>query len=202
MRCHIERQPYRVSNFVAGVPEFLDDAIQIAIRKKPADRFAGCAAMAAELRQKAGERGVALLSIASTLRLGDRPASDSPSKEIAAWITRIRALIERKQFDTAERLIDTALNDFPSSLELAQMRSMLPQSSSSTQRFRTSDKFVVEEKQITETRRTLSRLLAMEKSGEFERALVDVEKELQTENGVPALRVARAYYLRLTTTKG
>jgi len=38
----------------------------------------------------------------------------------------LRAVIDCKEFETAERLLDTALNDFPASMELTQMRALLP----------------------------------------------------------------------------
>jgi tetratricopeptide (TPR) repeat protein len=152
--------------------------------------------MASELRQAAAEQGIQLVAISTALRLGDRAASASASGEIAAWITRIRNLMDREEFETAERLIDTALNDFPGSLELAHMRALLPASAG---RARTSAQVATNDPATNEIRERLLQLLELEKQGRLQEALAHAQAFSQT-NSALALKVAEAYYQRRTET--
>jgi len=202
LRCHVDTTPYALSQFEPETPAFLDATIQQALKKKPEDRFATCASMAAELRQGAAREGFALISIAAALRLREEQRSSPPSREIAQWIMRIRSLMDNKEFETAERLIDTALNDFPGSLELSQMRSLLPAAARPTPVQRrtppSSGQYLLPSLGAN-VREKLRQMLEAERNGNIHEALAVVTKALQ-ENDTMALRVAECFYRRLDQT--
>jgi hypothetical protein len=170
--------------------------VQKAIEKRSEDRYSGCGVMASALRQAAAQQAVTLVSVATTMNKRDPSQTGGPSKEVVNWIARIRAVIDRREFETAERLIDTALNDFPGSLELAQMRSVLPSAARpspvSGSRPRPSSQSVIER-----TLEQLQNLLALEKQGKIPEALTEAERALREDGDNVALKVAAFYFARL-----
>lgn len=175
--------------------------MQKAIEKRSEDRYSGCGVMASALRQAAAQQAVTLVSVATTMNKRDPRQTGGPSKEVVNWIARIRAVIDRREFETAERLIDTALNDFPGSLELAQMRSVLPSAARpspvSGSRPRPSSQSVIERTELGWTLEQLQNLLALEKQGKIPEALTEAERALREDGDNVALKVAAFYFARL-----
>jgi len=211
MRCHVDRKPYPLRKFVSAAPEFLDAAIATALQKKPEDRYAGCDLMASALLQGAAQQGVTLMSVAKTLT-GRDPRSprgaaqaSATSKEVANWIARIRDVLDRGEYETAERLIDTALNDFPASIELAQMRSLLPNvvrpSRASGDDLRPSGQSDVEAAELLCVREKLQSLLALEQAGNIEEALAEAELATRECGHSVALKVAICHLARLAASR-
>jgi serine/threonine protein kinase len=206
MRCHVDEKPYSLVKFVPNAPASLDTVIQKALQKKPQDRYESCGAMALALREAAANKGVTLLSVAALLNKREpQPGpSTATSKEVVNWIARIRAVIDRNEFETAERMIDTALNDFPASMELAQMRTLLPRTQcsprSSTPDLPVSRALVDETPESRRVREKLQLLLSLEKEEKIEEALTQAEAAASEFDSV-ALRVAACYFARIAHSR-
>ena len=69
LRNQVEAPPPPVSQFVAGVPEFVEAALRRAMEKDPRNRYASCVEMAAALRAGCETAGWQLQSVAAALHI-------------------------------------------------------------------------------------------------------------------------------------
>jgi serine/threonine protein kinase len=197
LRAHIEAEPPAVSRLVSGVPEFVDSAIGKAMAKEPAARYASCAEMASALRVACANSGVALQSVAEWLNIKAREAGDTSSQQVRRWCDRIETLARSGDLEAAERLADTALNDFPGSVDLARLREKIRQASP---RRPSSPGGVTD---LAETlsedelrfRQTLLCLLAAEKNEDWDQVREILQSALAWRPDGTAFRIA-GFYLR------
>jgi len=195
LRAQVENQAPPVSEVVSGVPEFVVAAVRQALEKDPRNRYPTCAEMAAVLRDAAMSEGCQLQSVAETLRIQAVNAAAVGTSEMRDWCARIDGLIESGNFDTAERLADTGLNQFPASAELAQRREKARQAAmrrvSGAYDLSSLHEVISEDDRFL--RRTLLRLVATEASEDQEQAAAALKEALDRYPDRTAFRIAEAY---------
>ena len=197
LRSHIEVEAPPAGQFVAGVPEFVEAAIRKAMAKDPANRYASCAEMASSLREECAASGVTLESVAASLNIKPRAAGTGVSQEIQNWCQRIETLLRNGDFESAERLADLALNDFPGSAAIAACREKVWRAAPRRQPAQASTVMPIEPVSEEEAylRRTLLRLVASEKSADWDDAFLTLQSALEWRPDGTAFRIAD-FYLR------
>jgi serine/threonine protein kinase len=193
LRAQVEAPPPPVQQFVAGIPEFVSQAVRQALEKDPRDRYPTCADMAAVLRDGAAAAGCQLQSVSEALHIKPREAGSA--EPVQNWCQRIDGLLQTGNFDTAERLADTALNEFPGSADLALRREKARQAAirrlsgahdvSNLREALTDDERML--------RQTLLRLVAAEASGDLPQAQATLREALEQSPDKTAFRIAAAY---------
>jgi serine/threonine protein kinase len=195
LRAQVESEAPSVHQFVSGVPEFVAAVVHRALEKDPRNRYPTCADMAAVLRDGSAAQGWRLQSVAESLQIKPQQAGDAGSEQVQAWCLRIDGLIQSGNFDTAERLADTALNEFPASADLAVRREKARQAATRqgpSSRELASLNAALSEEEIS-LRQTLLRLIASEASGDLEQAAVTLHDAMQRYPDRTAYRIAEAY---------
>src|ERR1017187_1957273 len=119
LRAQVEAEPPGVSQFAADVPAFVAAAVRQALEKDPRNRYPSCGDMAAVLRTGAAAGGWQLQPVSEVLEIKPRGTGAAGVDPVQSWCQRIDGLIQGGNFDTAERVADSALNEFPASAELA-----------------------------------------------------------------------------------
>jgi len=173
LRAQVESEPPPVSQFAAEVPEFVAAAVRQSLEKDPRNRYPSCGDMAAALRTGAA-------------------AGADP---VQSWCQRIDGLIQNGNFDTAERVADSALNEFPASAEIALRREKARQAAS-RQAPVSREAAAPDEPVSTEEialRQTLLRLVASDASGEIGQALATLSEAMERYPNRTALRIAEVY---------
>jgi serine/threonine-protein kinase len=194
LRNQVEAAPPPVSEFVPDVPEFVAGAVRQALEKEPRNRYPSCADMAAVLRAGAAAEGWRLQPVAEALKLQPLAGAAGP-EQLQLWCQRIDGLLQTGSFDTAERMADTALNQFPASAELALRREKARQRAqrrvSGSTDLANLNEAVSEEEQML--RQTLLRLVASEASGDLEQAAETLRAALERYPERTAYRIAEVY---------
>jgi serine/threonine protein kinase len=196
LRAQVETPAPPVGQFVSGVPDFVCDAVRRALEKEPRSRYASCGDMAAALREGAAAAGYQLLPVSEVLAIKatDVPAGPATDR-IREMCGRIDGLLQAGNFDTAERLADTGLNQFPTNAELATRRQKARQAAG--QRGPVSRETVQPEEHVSEDelaiRQILLRLVALEATGEIGPALDALREGMKRYPNRTAFRIAEAY---------
>ena len=190
LRAQVESPAPLVRQFVADVPEFVEAAVRRSMEKDPVNRYSACAEMAAALREGSAQEGWQLQPVAEALRLNSNVDVAAP-EPVQQWCQRIDGLIQSGNFETAERLADTALNQFPASSDIAFRREKARQARDATPELAVRNEAVTEEE--IELRRTLLRLLASEAAGDLDDAAATLRAALDRSPDRTAFRIAEAY---------
>ena len=122
LRAQVETPPPPVGQFVGGIPEFVADAVRRALEKDPANRYPSCGDMAAALREGAAVAGCQLKPVSEVLEIKPHEASATHLTTVRSLCQRIDGLIRNGNLDSAERVADAALYDFPANADLATRR--------------------------------------------------------------------------------
>ena len=195
LRAQVEQPAPSVSEFVPEAPEFLVAAVARSLDKEPQKRYATCAEMAAELREGATAAGCQLESVAAALKIRQPDASAEGSEQVEQWCRRIDGLLQNGSFDTAERLADSALNQFPASADLAlrreRARQAVPRRATTSADLANLQEVVSEDD--VELRQTLLRLISCEATGELDEAATVLKEALARHPKGTAYRIADAY---------
>jgi serine/threonine-protein kinase len=196
LRAQVEAAPPPISLFVGGVPEFLSEAIRKALEKDPANRYSSCGEMATVLRDGASAAGYRLQPVSEVLEIKPQTAGGTHHETVLALCRRIDGLIESGNFDTAERVADGALNDFPANSELALRREKARQAAGrraplSREAVAPADEPLSAD-EVT-MRQTLLRMVALDATGDFAQALAALHEAMQQLPQRTAFRIAEAY---------
>jgi serine/threonine-protein kinase len=161
---HLEKEPPLLSTVAPDVPAFLDDAIFKAMRKAPEDRFASCREMADFLRAH---------------------APDLPAKAIYADVNR------------SIRRIDSLLDGGEVDLAAQVVRQTNPGTASEARVNAAKDAAAGAAQQLGKTaylRETLTRLAALEASGDLPAAQELAREALDRYPRVTAFQIAHAHF--------
>jgi serine/threonine-protein kinase len=193
LRAQVETVAPPVQQFVPGIPDFVAQVVRQALEKDPRDRYPTCADMAAVLRDGAAAMGWQLQPVSEALQI--RPKDAGSTEPIQNWCQRIDGMIDAGSFDTAERLADTALNEFPGSADLALRREKARQAairrlSGAHDLSNLSEALTEDERAL---RQTLLRLVAAEASGDIPQAQATLHEALERSPDRTAFRIAQAY---------
>jgi serine/threonine protein kinase len=194
LRAQVEAVPPPVGQFVSGVPEFVAGAIRRALEKDAANRYASCGEMAAFLRDGAAAAGYRLQPVSEVLQIKPH-AAGAHSATIQSLCQRIDGLIQNGNFDTAERVAGTALNDFPANSDLAVRREKARQAAGSRppkSRESTAPEDPLSPDEIT-LRQTLLRLVALDATSDIGQALATLREAMGRLPDRTAFRIAEAY---------
>jgi hypothetical protein len=150
--------------------------------------------MAAALREGAALEGWQLQSVAEALKLQPHQSGAMAPEQEQGWRQRIDELIQSGNFDTAERMADTALNQFPASAELALLREKARQKAQARESGSPeAGQGEAPSEDEAELRQTLLRLVASEASGDWERAVDTLHAALERRPELTAYRIAEVY---------
>lgn len=123
MRWQIEGHAPPVSS-VAAVPTLLDRTVEKAMRKAPAERYASCAEMAAELRAAAGD--LILSADALEQLVAARLSATSVAEfDAAACYRTVAACLQTGDIGAAERVLQTEARRFPRDSSLVRYLSVI-----------------------------------------------------------------------------
>ena len=195
LRAQVEAVPPPVSQFVAGIPVFVAEAVRRALEKDAANRYSSCSEMATLLRDGASVAGYQLKPVSEVLEIKPHAATGSHLTTVRSLCQRIDGLIQNGNFDTAERVADGALNEFPANPEIAARREKARQAAG--QRPPVSREANAPEEPMSPDeiamRQTLLRLVALDATGETAQALATLQEAMQKYPNRTAFRIAEAY---------
>jgi len=195
LRAQVEAAPPPVGQFVAGVPEFVAGAVRQALEKDPANRYPSCSDMATVLRDGAAAAGFRLRPVSEVLEIKPHAAAGTHAETVQALCQRIDGLIQNGNFDTAERVADTGLNEFPANAELAVRREKARQAAG--RRPPASREAAAPDEPLSadeiDLRQTLLRLVALDATGDIAEALTTLHEAMERLPGRTAFRIAEAY---------
>ena len=195
LRAQVETPPPQVTQFVGGIPDFVAEAVRKALEKDAANRYPSCGDMAAFLRDSAAAAGCELQPVSEVLEIKPRGAEGSHQTTVRGLIQRIDGLIRNGNFDTAERVADSALNEFPANAELASRREKARQAAG--RRPPVSREAAAPEEPASEDeifmRQTLLRLVAMDATGDLTQALATLHDAMGRYPDRTVFRIAEAY---------
>jgi len=205
LRAQVEAVPPPVSQFVGGIPEFVAEAVRRALEKDSANRYPSCSEMATLLRDGASVAGYQLKPVSEVLEIKPHAAAGSHLTTVRSLCQRIDGLIQNGNFDTAERVADGALNEFPANPELAARREKARQAAG--QRPPVSREANAPEEPVSPEeiamRQTLLRLVALDATGETAQALATLHEAMQKHPNRTAFRIAEAYLnAKVASVKG
>jgi len=195
LRAQVETPPPPVGQFVGGVPDFVADAVRKSLEKEAANRYPSCGDMATMLRDGAAAAGFQLHPVSEVLEIKPHGAPGVHATTVRSLCQRIDGLIQNGNFDTAERVADGALNDFPANAEIAARREQARQAAGrrppSSREAAAPDEPLSEEE--IAMRQTLLRLVALDATGDAGQALDTLREAMQRYPGRTAFRIAEAY---------
>ena len=161
---HLEKEPPMLSSVAPDVPGFLDDAILIAMRKAPEDRFASCSEMADFLRSH---------------------AHDLPEKAIYAdvnrSIRRIDSLLDGGEVDLAAMIARQTHADVATEAKVSAAKA----AAAGSQQLQGKNAYL---------RETLAKLSALEASGDIGAAQTLAREALDRYPRVTAFQIAHAHF--------
>jgi serine/threonine-protein kinase len=176
LRQHLETPPPKLSS-VAECPAFLDQAVEKATAKAPADRFQSCRAMVDFLRASAPE------VFAAPLAYNRRGGREDEARRCA---TRIEALLEGDELELAAQVLERAKADYPDQSRLAGFDTRIREARSLR------EGASKQQERISELRDIFGKLGALESSGNLKAARTVAHDALERYPRVPALRIALA----------
>ncbi|MEI9971472.1 MAG: serine/threonine-protein kinase [Ignavibacteriota bacterium] len=196
LRAQVETPAPPVGQFVEGLPEFVGEAIRRALEKEANHRFPSCGDMATFLRDGAAAAGVQLQPVSDVLAIKPHAAAGSHLTTVRSLCNRIDGLIQNGNFDTAERVADGALNEFPANAELASRREKARQAAGHRPPLSREAAAPVDEPLSPDEiamRQTLLRLVALDATGDFTQALATLHEAMSRNPDSTAYRIAEAY---------
>jgi serine/threonine protein kinase len=176
LRNHLETPPPKLSS-VMECPPFLDQAVERATAKAPADRFQSCREMADFLRSNAPEAFAAPL--ASAIRVGR-------DDEAARCASRIEALLDGDEVDLAAQVYERSKIDYPGQPRLAGFETRIREARSLR------EGASKQQERVKELRDLFGKLGALEASGNLKAARAVAKEALERYPRVPAVRIALA----------
>ena len=195
LRAQVETPPPPVGQFVGGIPDFVSEAVRRALEKDAAKRYPSCSDMATALREGAAAAGYQLKPVSEVLEIKPHEASATHLTTVRSLCQRIDGLIQNGNFDTAERVADSALNDFPANVDLATRREKARQAAG--QRPPVSREAAAPDELLSQEevalRQTLLRLVALDAAGEVTHALATLHEAMERYPDRTAFRIAEAY---------
>jgi hypothetical protein len=174
LRHHLETAPPKLSSVMA-CPPFLDQAVERAMAKSPADRFQSCREMADLLRKSAPE------VFATPLSSVHRGARD---EEAARCAGRIEALLGGDEVDLAASVYERAKIDYPDQPRLAGFETRIREARALR------EGASKQQERIRELHEIFQKLGALESSGNLKAARAAAQEALERYPRVPALRIA------------
>jgi len=195
LRAQVETPPPPVGQFVGGIPDFVAEAVRRALEKDAAKRYPSCGDMATALREGAAAAGYQFKPVSEVLEIKPHEASGAHLTTVRSLCQRIDGLIQNGNFDTAERVADSALNDFPANVDLATRREKARQAAG--QRPPVSREAAAPDEPLSPDevalRQTLLRLVALDAAGEVTHALATLHEAMERYPDRTAFRIAEAY---------
>jgi len=195
LRAQVETPSPPVGQFVGGIPDFVAEAVRRALEKDAAKRYPSCGDMATALREGAAAAGYQLQPVSEVLEIKPHEASGAHLTTVRSLCQRIDGLIQNGNFDTAERVADAALNDFPANADLATRREKARQAAG--QRPPVSREAAAPDEPLSQDevalRQTLLRLVALDAAGEVAHALATLHEAMERYPDRTAFRIAEAY---------
>jgi serine/threonine-protein kinase len=195
LRAQVETVPPPVRQFVGGIPEFVAEAVRKALEKDAANRYPSCSEMANVLREGAAAAGYQLQPVSEVLEIKPHTAAGSHLTTVNSFCQRFDGLIQNGNFDTAERVADGALNEFPANADLAARREKARQAGG--RRPPASREANAPEEPMSPDeiamRQALLRLVALDATGETAQALDTLHEAMQRYPDRTAFRIAEAY---------
>ena len=195
LRAQVESAPPPVGQFVTGVPEFVAEAVRRALEKDPAKRYPSCGDMATVLRDGAAAEGFRLLAVSEVLEIKPHLGAGTHAETVQGLCQRIDGLIRNGNFDTAERVADTGLNEFPANADLAVRREKARQAAG--RRPPASRESAAPDEPLSPDeialRQTLLRLVALDATGDIAEALNTLHEAMERLPDRTAFRIAEAY---------
>ncbi|HUB79954.1 MAG TPA: protein kinase [Bryobacteraceae bacterium] len=195
LRAQVEYTAPPVGQFVGGVPDFMAEAVRKALEKDPASRYPSCGEMAAFLRDSAAADGHQLKPVSEALEIKPHTGGVHLTT-VRSLCDRIDGLIQNGNFDTAERVADEALNEFPANSDLATRREKARQAAGqrpvpiSRETAAPDDPISPDEIAF---RQTLLRLVALDAAGDRDQALATLREAIERYPNRTAFRIAEAY---------
>ncbi|MGH9592113.1 MAG: serine/threonine-protein kinase, partial [Bryobacteraceae bacterium] len=174
LRHHLETAPPKLSSVMA-CPPFLDQAVDRAMAKAPADRFQSCREFADLLRASAPEVFAVPLSF---VHRGGR------DDEAARCASRIESLLGGDEVDLAAAVFERAKIDYPDQPRLAGFETRIREARAIR------EGASKQQERIKDLRDIFQKLGALESSGNLKAARAAAREALERYPRVPALRIA------------
>jgi len=195
LRAQVEAAPPPVGQLVSGVPEFVAGAVRQALEKDPGSRYPSCGDMATVLRDGAAAAGFRLQPVSEVLEIKPQAGTGAHTETVQVLCQRIDGLIRDGNYDTAERVADTGLNEFPANADLAVRREKARQAAgrrppASREAAAPDEPLSADESTL---RQTLLRLVALDATGEIPQALAALHEAMEQLPDRTAFRIAQAY---------
>jgi len=195
LRAQVETPPPPVSQFAGGIPDFVAETVRRALEKNSAQRYPSCSDMASALRDGAAAAGYRLKPVSEVLEIKPHGTTGTHLTTVHSLCQRIDGLIQNGNFDTAERVADSALNDFPANADLAMRREKARQAAG--ERPPVSCETAAPDEPLSQDeialRQTLLRLVALDAAGEVAHALATLHEAMEQYPDRTAFRIAEAY---------
>jgi serine/threonine-protein kinase len=195
LRAQVEYAAPPVGQFVGGIPDFVAESVRRALEKDPANRYPSCGEMATFLRDGAAAAGYQLKPVSEVLEIKPQAAGGAHLTTVRSLCQRIDGLIQNGNFDTAERVADEALNEFPANADLATRREKARQAAG--QRPPVSREARVPDDPLSPDeialRQTLLRLVGLDAAGDVPAALATLQEAMERYPDCTAFRIAQAY---------
>jgi serine/threonine-protein kinase len=195
LRAQVETPPPPVSQFAGGIPDFVAETVRRALEKNSAQRYPSCSDMASALRDGAAAAGYQLKPVSEVLEIKPHGTTGTHLTTVHSLCQRIDGLIQNGNFDTAERVADSALNDFPANADLAMRREKARQAAG--ERPPVSRETAAPDEPLSQDeialRQTLLRLVALDAAGEVAHALATLHEAMEQYPDRTAFRIAEAY---------
>jgi serine/threonine-protein kinase len=195
LRAQVETPPPPVSQFAGGIPDFVAETVRRALEKNSAQRYPSCSDMASALRDGAAAAGYRLKPVSEVLEIKPHGTTGTHLTTVHSLCQRIDGLIQNGNFDTAERVADSALNDFPAKADLAMRREKARQAAG--ERPPVSRETAAPDEPLSQDeialRQTLLRLVALDAAGEVAHALATLHEAMEQYPDRTAFRIAEAY---------
>jgi serine/threonine protein kinase len=195
LRAQVETVPPPVGEFVGGIPDFVSEAVRRTLEKDAAKRYPSCGDMATALREGAAAAGCQLKPVSEVLEIKPHDSAGTHLTTVRSLCQRIDGLIRNGNFDTAERVADSALNDFPANVDLATRREKARQAAG--ERPPVSREAAVPDEPLSQDevalRQTLLRLVALDAAGDVPDALATLHDAMERYPDRTAFLIAEAY---------
>ena len=199
LRAQVETPAPSVAQFVGGVPDFVTEAVRRSLEKEANHRYPSCGEMATFLREGAAAAGCQLRPVSDVLEIKPHAAVEGTHfTTVRGFCQRIDALIQNGNFDTAERVADSALNEFPANPDLATRREKARQAAGQRPPVsRETETAPPAEDALSpdeiSMRQTLLRLVALDATGDLTQALATLHEAMARYPDRTAYRIAEAY---------
>jgi serine/threonine protein kinase len=196
LRAQVETPAPSVGQFVGGIPDFVAEAVRRALEKDANLRYPSCSEMATFLREGAAAAGCQLRPVSDVLEIKPHAAEGTHFTTVRGFCQRIDALIQNGNYDTAERVADSALNEFPANPDLATRREKARQAAGQRPPVSRETVTPAEEPLSPDDismRQTLLRLVALDATGDLTQALATVHEAMSRNPDRTAYRIAEAY---------